>query len=105
MTYDQEIVLEVERQGRRPRYHRGARQAGTGVRLDPPQCNLDDVAAKVNVLATLPALSTREAPTQLRRPWSQLCRRCWEGSDVWTAAVALGDSYALLKARLAGKEA
>lgn len=78
--YDQEVVLEARRHGRRPRYHRGAVQAGTGGRLDPPQCNLDDVGVEVRRLDELPAL---------RRPWAQLCRRCWAGSDVLAAALAL----------------
>lgn len=79
--YDQEVVLEARRHGRRPRYHRGAVMAGTGVRLDPPQCNLDDVGLEVRVL--------RELPTGLRRPWQQLCRRCWAGSTVLEAALTL----------------
>lgn len=79
--YDQEVVLEARRNGRRPRYHRGARQARTGVRLDPPQCNLDDVGLEVRQLEAL--------PEGIRRPWAQLCRRCWAGSDVLAAALAL----------------
>lgn len=76
---DEEIVLEARRHGRRPRYHRGARQSGTGIRLDPPQCNLDDVGLEVRVL---PAL-----PPAMPRPWTQLCRRCYAGTDVLLAAA------------------
>lgn len=78
--YDQEVVLEARRNGRRPRYHRGALLAGNGVRVDPPQCNLDDVGREVRVLDAL--------PEAIRRPWAQLCRRCWAGSTVLEAALA-----------------
>ena len=77
---DQEVVLEARRHGRRPRYHRGAILAN-GVRLDPPQCNIDDVGGEVRVLDGL--------PEGIRRPWTQLCRRCWRGSTVLEAALAL----------------
>jgi hypothetical protein len=79
---DQEIVLEVHRAGRRPRYHRGARQAGTGVVLDPPQCNIDDAGGR-KVLEALP-----EYPA-IPRPWAQLCRRCYRGTPVLAAADTL----------------
>lgn len=77
--HDQEVVLEARRNGRRPRYHRGA-ILGNGVRLDPPQCNLDDVGLEVRVLDAL--------PERIRRPWAQLCRRCWRGSGLIEAALA-----------------
>ncbi len=86
MEYDDEFVIEAGREGRRPRYHRGAIMAGTGVRLDAPQCNIDD-STKVRYLDALPAVSTKAAPTRLVRPWQQLCRRCWAGSDVLVAAA------------------
>lgn len=77
LVADTEIVLEARRVGRRPRYHRGARQATTGARLDNPQCNMDQVGVEVRVLDALP---------DMPRPWSQLCRRCWAGSDTLVAA-------------------
>lgn len=105
MTYDQEIVLEVERQGRRPRYHRGARLAGSDVALRPEQCNLDDAKGQVNELDGLPDLSSPTAPTRLVLPWSQLCRRCWAGSDVYDAALALKATYRSLRQRLRDAQA
>lgn len=93
---DQEIVLEVRREGRRPRYHRGARQAGTGVRLDPPQCNLDDVALDVRILDKLP---------QLARPDGQLCRRCWRGTKVLAYGLALGQARRDERAALLAQQA
>lgn len=92
MASDQVIVLEVERQGRRPRYHRGARLAN-GQELRPEACNLDDTAGTVNVLSAL--------PDGLRRPWSQLCHRCWRGTDVLAWALELRDTYARVRAKLA----
>jgi len=77
MSEPQAVVLEVRREGRRPRYHRGARiSAGTVAR--PEQCNLDDVALEVRTLD--------ELPEGLKRPWTQLCRRCWRGTEVLAAA-------------------
>jgi hypothetical protein len=86
---DQEIILEARRNGRRPRYHRGALQRGTGVRLDPPQCNLDDVGLEVRQLEALP-----EYPA-MPRPWAQLCRRCFRGTDVLGRADSLRPLEAL----------
>lgn len=86
MTYgSKEVILEVRRVGRRPRYHRGAVQAGTGERLDSPRCNLDDVRLEVRQLDAL--------PERIPHPWSQLCARCWAGTEVLSAALALGDAY------------
>jgi hypothetical protein len=82
---EQEIIIEVRRVGRRPRYHRGA-QLENGTRLDPPQCNIDDATREVRVLDALP-----EYP-EMRRPWAQLCRRCWAGSPVWEKAKALDEA-------------
>ena len=65
-----EVILEVRRAGRRPRYHRGARLEN-GPTARPEQCNLDQVALDVRELEKLPAI---------RRPRSQLCRRCFRGS-------------------------
>jgi len=80
-----EVVLEVRRHGRRPRYHRGY-QLDNGLVVDPPQCNVDDAALERRVLDALPAT--------IRRPWAQLCLRCWEGrpelTAAWDAAVATG---------------
>lgn len=79
MTYPQEVVLEVRRRGRRPRYHRGARlEGGAQLTARPEQCNLDQVAWEVRELA--------ELPEGIRRPWTQLCRRCWRGTEVLAAA-------------------
>lgn len=74
-----DIILEVRRIGRRPRYHRGYEQAGE--RLDRPQCNIDQAGAGVERLQYL--------PEGLPRPWAQLCRRCWAGSKVLAYALAL----------------
>jgi hypothetical protein len=76
----QQWIIEVGRNGRRPRYHRGA-ELDNGTRLDPPQCNVDDAGAEVRWL--------RELPRNLRRPWAQLCRRCWRGTRVLAAALEL----------------
>ena len=75
-----EVVLEVQRIGRRPRYHRGAR-LDNGALVQPEQCNLDQVAAGITELDAL--------PEGLRRPWTQLCRRCWRGTKVLAAADAM----------------
>lgn len=66
------VVIEVPRRGRRPRYHRGA-LIGLGVTTSPEACNLDQVLlrAGVRLLDRLPPL---------RRPLTQLCRRCWRGT-------------------------
>jgi hypothetical protein len=77
---DQEVVLEARRRGRRPRYHRGVVLVGSAVRLDAPQCNLDQVGIEVRRLEGL--------PEGIRRPWAQLCRRCWAGTAVYDAALA-----------------
>lgn len=70
----QEVILEVAREGRRPRYHRGARlDGGEGQLVKPEQCNLDQVAATIR---ELDALDFETLP----RPWTQLCRRCFAGS-------------------------
>lgn len=74
---DRVVVLEVRRSGKRARYHRGVVLAN-GVRLGAEQCNVDQAGEGVKVLEELPAMP---------RPWSQLCRRCWAGSDVLTAAA------------------
>lgn len=67
----QDVVLEARRRGRRPRYHRGAAITASTV-ARPEQCNLDQVGMEVRTLEAL--------PTDLPRPWTQLCRRCWRGS-------------------------
>lgn len=71
MTHPTAVVLEARRNGRRPRYHRGA-LIGSGTVARPEQCNLDQVGVEVRTLAALPA--------SLPRPWAQLCRRCWRGT-------------------------
>lgn len=76
------VVLEVSRSGRRPRYHRAAR-TDTGTLLEPEQCNLDQVALVITELD--------ELPEGIKRPWSQLCRRCWRGLAVYDAALHLRD--------------
>lgn len=73
------VVLEARRKGRRPRYHAGT--ITEGGRLDNPQCNLDDVGGEVRRLD--------ELPEGLPRPWAQLCRRCYRGTDVLAAADEL----------------
>lgn len=70
------VVLEARRKGRRPRYHLGEAQ---GVALGPPQCNLGLVGVEVRQLDGL--------PVRIRRPWTQLCRRCWRGSPELAAAL------------------
>lgn len=80
--YPQVVILEVRRKGRRPRYHRGARMASTG-RATPEQCNLDQVQLEVVEVPALP-----EYPA-MRRPWTQLCRRCFRGEPVLAAADRL----------------
>jgi len=79
---EQEVVLEVVRRGRRPRYHRGGRNSA-GVLLKPEQCNTDDAGLETRVLDYLPVYPA------MRRPWRQLCRRCWRGSGLLEAADAL----------------
>lgn len=74
---DRVVVLEVRRNGKRPRYHRGA-VLSNGVRMGAEQCNVDQAGQGVKVLEELPAMP---------RPWTQLCRRCWAGSDVLVAAA------------------
>lgn len=60
----EQVVLEVRRKGRRPRYHRGTRR---GAELERPEaCNT--TSAITVVLTSLPPL---------RRPQTQLCRRCY----------------------------
>jgi hypothetical protein len=59
-------IIEVDRHGRRPRYHRGATLAN-GVLLLPEQCNLDQVSAGYRPVAAL--------PPRLRP--AQVCRRCF----------------------------
>lgn len=89
-----EVVLEVAREGRRPRYHRGARlEDGPATR--PEQCNLDQVAATITELDALPEVY-KGGPMQ--RPWSQLCRRCWSGTPMWAAALELLAAYRERKA-------
>lgn len=77
VSEDREIVFEVRRNGRRPRYHRGVEMAN-GVVATPEQCNIDQAGHGVRQLDELPAMP---------RPWTQLCRRCWGGSDVLMAAA------------------
>lgn len=71
-----EVVLEVPREGRRPRYHRGYRAAGSTAPLRPEQCNLDQTRADVRTLEELP-------PIKLAR--TQLCRRCFRGHPLLEA--------------------
>lgn len=78
-----EVVLEVLRIGRRPRYHRAAR-LDNGELVQPERCNLDQVAARINELDAL--------PEGLRRPWTQLCQRCWRGTEVLAAAERLREA-------------
>lgn len=89
-----EVVLEVAREGRRPRYHRGARLE-SGPLAKPEQCNLDQVAASITELAALPEIR-KGGP--LQHPWSQLCRRCWSGTEVWARALELLAAYRERKA-------
>lgn len=72
-----EVVLEVRRHGRRPRYHRGARVDGNLTK--PEQCNTDQAGLGTRQLEGLP-------PTA--RP-NQLCRRCWRNTLILAAADAL----------------
>jgi hypothetical protein len=81
------VILEVRRKGRRPRYHQGYRVVEGG-RATPEQCNLDQVELEVRELQALP-----EYPA-MRRPWNQLCRRCFRGSLVLIAADRLRRSLA-----------
>lgn len=71
------VVIEITRHGRRPRYHVGA-QVGRGVYAVPEACNTDQAGAK-RQLDRLPAL---------RRPWTQLCRRCWRDTAELREALA-----------------
>jgi len=89
-----EVVLEVAREGRRPRYHRGARLEG-GPLAKPEQCNLDQVVATITELDALPEVY-KGGP--LQHPWSQLCRRCWAGTEVWAKALELLAAYRERKA-------
>lgn len=75
------VVLEARRHGRRPRYHRGAQLDGVIGAARPEQCNLDQVGIEVRTLAAL--------PEGLPRPWAQLCRRCWRGTQELAAALAI----------------
>lgn len=70
------VVLEVRRAGRRPRYHLGARLEDRPAELRPPQCNLSMVALDVRELDALPPL---------KRPRTQLCRRCFAGHPLLEA--------------------
>lgn len=79
---DRPVVLEVRRNGRRPRYHEGFRTSA-GVLLKPEQCNTDQAGVEVRVLDVLP-----EYP-EMRRPWRQLCRRCFRGTSVLERADTL----------------
>lgn len=74
----QAVVVEVQRHGRRPRYHRGSR-IGRDVTLVSEQCNTDQAGQGRQVLAKLPALP---------RPWTQLCRRCWARTPELSQALA-----------------
>lgn len=76
------VILEVRRKNRRPRYHQGYR-VGEAAKATPEQCNLDQTDNEVRELEALP-----EYPA-MRRPWSQLCRRCFGGTPVLAAADAL----------------
>jgi hypothetical protein len=80
------VLIEVRRKGRRPRYHLGARQGTT--LLAPEQCNTDDTAGELVELEELP-----EYPA-MRRPWAQLCKRCFRGQPILEEAerlrIALG---------------
>lgn len=76
----QVVVLEARRNGRRPRYHRGAILPG-GAAARPEQCNLDQVGVAVRELADGEAV-------EMKRPWAQLCRRCWRGTPELAAALA-----------------
>jgi hypothetical protein len=89
----QVVVLEARRRGRRPRYHRGAR-LGPALVVRPEQCNLDQVGVSLEVLDELPALDEPGVRTRLRRPWAQLCRRCWRGTDVLATALDAGRAAA-----------
>lgn len=71
------VVIEVQRDGRRPRYHRGA-QVAPGVFAVPEACNSDQSHHR-RTLDKVPAL---------RRPWAQLCRRCWQGTPELREALA-----------------
>lgn len=75
----EQVFIEVPRARRRPRYHRAERDPRGHV-TQPEQCNIDQVAGGTLVLEALP---------DLRRPWSQLCRRCFRGTAVLAAADAL----------------
>lgn len=76
------VVIEARRTGRRPRYHRGSRLESGAITV-PEQCNTDQ-ATQLVVLEAL--------PTSLRRPWAQLCKRCWAGTEVLKAAEALREA-------------
>lgn len=101
----EQVVIEVERAGRRPRYHLGARQGGGPV-LKPEQCNTDQVAGEVRYLTALPEV---KPGSRMQRPWSQLCRRCWGGTIVYRlaleAAVGARQLAAAKRAARAEKEA
>jgi hypothetical protein len=81
---DRAVVLEVQREGRRSRYHRGV-ILGNGTRLGAEQCNVDQAGAGVRVLDELPA--------SMPRPWTQICRRCFAGDDVLVAAALEYDRW------------
>lgn len=104
--HHERVVIEVEREGRRPRYHLGARQGGGPV-LKPEQCNTDQAAGTINYLDKLPEVSKG---SRLQQPWAQLCRRCWGGTVVLELALEAGVGYRRLQAakreaRLARKAA
>lgn len=65
----QEVVLEVVRAGRRSRYHLAARTKAGDI-LTPEQCNIDQIALGWRTHDKLPPV---------RRPRTQLCRRCFRG--------------------------
>jgi hypothetical protein len=75
------VLLEVPRAGRRPRYHLGAdmdgEQGGTVAR--PPQCSLPQTAGEVR---TLRGEAAQAALAAIRRPETQLCKRCFTGGQV-----------------------
>lgn len=71
------VVIEAQRIGRSPRYHRGTRDS-SGTQVNE-QCNTDQAGKGTKVLEELPAHI---------RP-QQLCRRCWRGTEVLAAADRL----------------
>lgn len=87
-----QVVLEVLRPGRRPRYHR-AERLENGEVLKPESCNTDQTVKQPRVLEALPALRLW--------PWTQLCRRCWRDTPELEAAQAAEQHYyATAKRRL-----